>query len=188
MGKPYLYFFESEFVTKLIRTDRYRGFKFKNCFRFIDDACSLNDSEEFEKSHHEIYPKELILKSEHKGQHATFLDLDITIKDSIFVYKLFDKRDAFPFFIVRMSDLSGNIPHHVFYGSVLSETLRIARASLLYDDFLSKTKTLFLRMVKQGASLDRLMIVVRKVFQKHSEAFSSFEKTIIEIISDLTTI
>ena len=43
---------------------------------------------------------------------------------------------TFPFFIVRMPDLSGNIPLHVFYGSVMSESLHIARKTLYYADFL----------------------------------------------------
>ena len=135
----YLYHYESEFITRLSKSERYRGFKFKNCFRFIDDACCINDSDEFEKSHVEIYPNELQLKCEHKGDHATFLELDIKIEDDMFKYKLFDKRDAFPFHIVRMPDASGNLPHHVFYGSILCELLRIARATLNYDDFLDKT-------------------------------------------------
>ena len=42
-----------------------------------------------------------------------------------------------------MPDLSGNIPDHVFYGSVMSEFLRIARATLLYLDFVPKAKKLF---------------------------------------------
>ena len=42
------------------------------------------------------------------------------------------------FHIVRMPDASGNIPEHIFYGSISSELLRIARASLKYSDFLEK--------------------------------------------------
>ena len=61
-------------------------------------------------SYKEVYRKELELKVEHHGNHATFLDLDITIKANIFVYKLFDKRDKFPFIIVRMPRLGSNIP------------------------------------------------------------------------------
>ena len=40
---------------------------------------------------------------------ATFLELDIMIWADIFVYKLYDKRDAFPFSIVR-----SNIPLNIF--------------------------------------------------------------------------
>ena len=181
----YLYHYENIFINKLIRTDRYRGFKFRNCFRFIDDACNINDSGEFQRSYAEIYPKELELKCEHEGKHATFLEIDITVQDDLFVYKLFDKRDNFPFFIVRMPDLSGNIPSHVFYGSVMSEILRIARATLLYKDFLVKSKELFNRMLNQGASLNLLLKQIRKVVLSHPEAFNSFQKTVYTIQEDL---
>ena len=78
------------------------------------------------------------LKKEHQGTHATFLELETNIVDNIFVYKLYDKRDSFPFSIVRMPYLSSNIPYNIFYNSILSELLRIARCSLLYKDFYLK--------------------------------------------------
>ena len=182
----YLYHFENKFITTLSRTERYRGFKFKHCFRFIDDACSINDSDEFEKSYRDIYPDELQLKCEHSGNHATFLELDITIVDGIFVYKLFDKRDTFPFFIVRMPDLSGNLPEHVFYGSISSELLRIARATLQYGDFLLRARELKRRMLKQGAKELYFLKLVGKLLFKHPDAFASFGKSLISIKSDLT--
>ena len=37
-----------------------------------------------------IYPKEVELNVEHQGDHATFLNFDITIKEETFTYKLFD--------------------------------------------------------------------------------------------------
>ena len=88
--------------------------KFKYASRFIDDQGNLNDDGEFGRSYRTIYPKELELKCEHQGNHATFLELDITIEEGRFVHKLYDKRDSFPFEIVRMPDLGGNIPDHVF--------------------------------------------------------------------------
>ena len=181
----YLHHYENVFISTLARTDRYRGFKFKNTFRFIDDACCINDQGEFEASYRNIYPQELQLKCEHKGHHATFLELDITIHANIFVYKLFDKRDNFPFFIVRMPDLSGNIPEHVFYGSISSEFLRIARATLLYDDFLSKGRNLFSRMLKQGATGTKVLKHLDKLFDRHADAFSSFNKRFDTLKADL---
>ena len=38
-----------------------------------------------------IYPKELVLKVEYQGKQVTFLDQNISIKDSIFVCKLLAK-------------------------------------------------------------------------------------------------
>ena len=78
------------------------------------------------------------LKQEHQGLHATFLDLEANVINNIFVYKLYDKRDAFPFSIVRMPYISSNIPYNIFYNTILSEILRIARCSLLYEDFYSR--------------------------------------------------
>ena len=82
--------------------------------RFIDDECNLNYGGEFDRSFPSLYPKELELKCEHEGSHATILELDIRIVDGKFIYKLFDKRNDFPFSIVRMPHYTGNIPSHVF--------------------------------------------------------------------------
>ena len=41
----------------------------------------------FNDVYKEIYPRELQLKVEHSGNgtHATFLNLDITVKDGVFI-------------------------------------------------------------------------------------------------------
>ena len=109
------------------------------------------------------------------------------ILDNRFVYKLYDKRDAFPFFIVRMPDLGGNIPSHVFYGSVFSEFLRIARATLCYTDFLPKAKQLLLRMLHQGASLNILLKQIDKLFVRHSDVFNTFNITSEAVKNDLSS-
>ena len=57
--------------------------------------CAINDNVEFFSSFRKICPKELELKVEHQEKHAIFLDLDITIEDDFFVYKLFDKKNKF---------------------------------------------------------------------------------------------
>ena len=130
----FLYFFESKYVKDLISLGSQKAYKFHGTGRFIDDLCAINDGNEFYKSFKNIYPHDLELKVEHQGTHATFLDLDITIKDNIFVYKLFDKRDKFPFFIVRMPHLSSNMPSSTFYSSFCSELQRVSTRTLLLSD------------------------------------------------------
>ena len=107
-------------------------------------------------SYKEIYPKELQLKVEHHGNHATFLDLNITIKANIFVYKLFDKQDKFPFFIHM--PCGSNIPSLVFYGSIFSEFLRIACCTLLLNDFTPRASKPYQHMKTQGAT-DKMLHV-----------------------------
>ena len=107
LANIFLHTYEFEYMQLLInngKSDIAR--KLSNTFRYQDDCVALNDGGEFGRSFHQIYPNDLELKCEHQGSHATFLDLDINVSNGIFVYKLFDKRDNFPFYIVRMPDLS----------------------------------------------------------------------------------
>ena len=103
--------------------------------------------------------------------------MDITIKEGFLVYNLFDKRDVFPFYIVRVHDLSGNIPEHVFYDSI-SEFFRIALATLPYEDFLAKSSDLTSRMLKQGS------LCVKKTINRHLSAFSSFDTNSFSLCQD----
>ena len=182
----HLYSYECAFITRLIKSDKARAIKFRHAVRFIDDECNLNDGGEFGKSYREIYPSNLQLKCEHQGSHATFLEVDITVQDGYFIYKLFDKRDNFPFFIVRMPNLNGNIPSHVFYGSVMSEFLRIARCTLLYTDFLPVAVNLYKRMLNQGGSQAVLLNQIKRALNRHPSAFK-FGKTASQIVEDIST-
>ena len=109
---------------------------------------------------------------EHEGSHATFLDLDISIAGDRFIYKLYDKHDSFNFFIVRMPRMSSNIPSIVFYGSV-----RIARCTLLFEDFIPKANQLFQRMVTQGGKKSLIFKQIEKACLRHPTAFLKFNKS-----------
>ena len=180
----HLYSYECDFITSLMKLDKGRAMRFLRACRFIDDECNLNDGGEFGRSYRSIYPSELELKCEHEGSHATFLELDINVVDGKYVYKLFDKRNDFPFFIVRMPDYSGNIPSHVFYGSVMSEFLRIARCTMLYGDFLPVASKLFKRMSNQGGSEALILKQIKKAMDRHFSSFE-FSKTPAEMIRDI---
>ena len=45
------------------------------------DLCAINNDNEFLRSFKNIYPKELDIKLERQGNHASFLDLEIKIED-----------------------------------------------------------------------------------------------------------
>ena len=182
----YLYSYECEYMNELIKRNKSKAFCYHGSFRFIDDKCCINGSREFANTFPNIYPPSLELKLEHQGDHATFLDLDITIVDDIFVYKLFDKRDDFPFSIVRMPYLSSDIPSYIFYGTILSEFLRISRCTLLFEDFVSKTRALYYRMINQGGNKVKIKQQIRKVIQRHPIPFSKYRKTTQEIIDSIT--
>ena len=181
----FLYAYESSFISNLITTDKVKARHFHSTKRFIDDLCALNDGGEFGRVYKDIYPNELELKIEHSGVHASFLNLDITIKDGIFVYKLYDKRDAFPFSIIRMPYTSSNIPESIFYSAMVGEFLRIARSTLLYEDFLPKACELIRRLNNQGAKRYISSRNLRKVIDRHQEEFSRFNVNPEQIINDI---
>lgn len=67
----------------------------------------------------------------------------------------------------------------------MSEFLRIARATLLYPDFLLKAKDLFSRMVNQSGEKHMILLQLKKAITNHSDAFLSFRKPLQQILSDI---
>ena len=170
----FLYFHEDQFMTHLINSDKVKARHFHSIKRFIDNLCTIHDGGEFGRIHKNIYPKELDLKEEHSSTHATFLNLDINIVDWKFIYKLFDKRDSFPFFIVKMPYISSNIPKTIFYSALIGEILRKARSTLLFRDFFPKAKEFIKRMNSQGAEKACCYSSLKKLVNKHKENFLKY--------------
>ena len=168
----FLYFFERKWVMDLKKRDLAMARKFGNAFRFIDDLNVMNDDGIFEKHFKEIYPPEMELSKENDGyDNASFLDLDIQIINDKFCLGLYDKRDAFPFSIVRMPFKCSNMPTAMFYSTIGAEVLRIARATTVCEKFVDSCKCLLLRMFKQGAEAHRIRKTLIKTFNHHNECF-----------------
>ena len=123
-----------------------------------------------------IYPKELELEVELQGNHTSFLDLEIKIADSVFLYKFLDKRDKVPFSIVRMPHLSSNIPPTIFYWSIFSELLRIARCPLRINVFLPRAADWLSRMIAQGGNRAALTKQLRRVIHRYPTVFQNLVK------------
>ena len=89
------------------------------------------------------------MKVKQLGDHATFLNLDMTIKWEAFIYDLFNKRDPFPLSIVRMSDIKINVPQKNFYSAIKGKFLRVACSPLCPKDFIPKAKKVKERIKEQ---------------------------------------
>ena len=92
--------------------------------------------------------------------------------DGKFVYKLYDKRDLFPFFIVRRPLADSDTPNNIFYSAFVGETLRTA-CSLLH--FLPKVHELVSRLLRQGSKVRKCYSSLKKLIMKHQESFSKFD-------------
>ena len=88
--------------------------------------------------------------------------MDITVKDGVYIYKLFDKGDAFPFFIVRMPYIDSNVAKSIFYSPLVDEFFRIARSSLLYKGFNEKAK-------RKHRGCNPSGVVENSIIQNHSK-------------------
>ena len=142
-------------MNKLRKNDLIKARKFCIIFSVIDELNSINDGGEFESNYSNIYPGELQLGKENTDKHVTsFLYLNIRIKDRKFHFDLFNKRDSFPFSIVRMPDKSSNVPSSIVYSAIGAESLKIAGASYNAKLFSTVIK-LIARMSRQGVSIGK---------------------------------
>ena len=101
------------------------------------------------------------------------MDLNIKIKVGKFHFGFFDKRDSFPFSIVRMPDKSSNVPSSIVYSAIGAESLRIARASNNPESFSTAIKPLIARMSRQGVSIGKINSSILKCFNKHHSDFNN---------------
>ena len=135
----FLYTYENDYIENLITSDKVKARHFHSTKRFIDDLCAINDGDVFGENHKNIYPGELELKVEHHGQHASFLSLDITIVDKIFVYKLSIKEMHFHFLLLEC-----HIVKVIFL--VAYSTLHLLVNTCASLDLLCNFKTFFQRL------------------------------------------
>ena len=115
------------------------------------------------------------------------LDLDLEITDKIICGKLIDKRDAFPFSVVRMPYKCSNMPYKMFYSTISAEVLRICRATSEYESFLISVAKLITRMQKQGAKTLSISKIMMKMMSRHWHNFSKFGLTSEKIASDISS-
>ena len=81
-----LYTYKNEYKSELILKDKNKARHFHATKHFVDDLGTLNDGSVFSDVYNGVYPPKLQLKVEQSGTHVTFLHLDITVKDGVFVY------------------------------------------------------------------------------------------------------
>ena len=88
---------------------------FNSSSRYLDDLLNI-DNPCCEYMVDQIYPTELHLnKANSADTESPFLDLDLSITNSIVSSKIYDKWDDFDFEIVNFPFLDGDAPRSPFY-------------------------------------------------------------------------
>ena len=96
-----------------------------------------------------------------------------------------DKIDKFPFFIVRMPHLESNFPSTIFYGSIFSEFIRIARCTLKLEHFLPRASELYSRMLSQRANQSCINKQILKSFERYPDVLKKYGKNNNELLQEL---
>ena len=183
----FLYSYEAEFIQTLIKSGkRHLAKSFCFTFRYIDDVLSINNPT-FGDYINIIYPVELEIKdTTDADHHASYLDLLLKYDNfHRLQVKLYDKRDDFNFDIVNFPFLSSNIPQSPAYGVFVSQLIRYARASSLYEDFIMRSQLLTSKLSKQGFTRNRLIATFKKFYGRHSVLVDRFKVSVTNIIIDL---
>ena len=84
-------------MSSLTFSDKIKPRCFHSTKHFIDDLCAINHGGEFGRCISDEYPKEFEFKVERQGGNATFLNLNITTKEGIFIYTFLIKETFFLF-------------------------------------------------------------------------------------------
>ena len=106
---------------------------FNSTSRYLDDLLNI-DIPYFEQMVDQIYPTELQLNTANSSDtEAPFLDLNLSITNSIFSSKIYDKQDIFE--IVNSPYLDGDIPSTPSYGVYISQRIRFQTVFSNVNDF-----------------------------------------------------
>ena len=186
LANLFLYFYEFQFMERMAKKKNPDVYRFRKVARYLDDLIIIGGGDVMEKYISEIYPRELVLKLENQNdQSASFLDLFLNIVEGKIQYKLYDKRDDFPFEIVNYPDLSGNICSTNAFGVLIGQLLRIAKACQKYSDFLDRAKALINKLVRQSFPKKGFKSRLVRVYKNHPHHFQKYGIDLETFISHL---
>ena len=136
----YLSWLEYQYLSKLVRNKYFSLLhKLKYNSRYIDDIITPNVENFLEIAKH-IYPIEIPLEQTNNDSlHDTFLDLDITVVNKRFCFKVFHKVDLFDFEVISFPFLESNIPQYICYNTFFSQLVRFSTICSNTSAFAEKT-------------------------------------------------
>ena len=171
----FLYCFERDFMLSLLKKKNFDIMNaFNNTSRYLDDILNV-DNPFFASMYKYIYPPELQLnKANESDIQASFLDLNITLKDTLIHTKIYDKRDDFNFDIVNFPHLEGDVPLAPSYGVYISQLIRYARSCTDVVDFNERNYNLTSRLLNQGYRFHKLRKTFSKFFHRNLELIQKY--------------
>ena len=168
LANLFLYAFESAYIDRLEEKDPVSAGQFHMTFRLIDDTLAI-DNPQWEAAVADIYPRELKLADTTPHDEAAavhFLGMDIFGVDDRFRLRVYDKRDDFPFTVVRYPRMESLIPQTIPYGVFSGQLHRGYRICSMMDDFLSFAVDVGRRLMSNGCRGRRLSMLFSNFVQR----------------------
>ena len=159
----YLSWLEYKYLDKLVKNKEFNLVNYLkyNC-RFIDDIVTPN-VDNFITIASDIYPKDIPLEqSSNIGSHDTFLDLDISVLDNKFIFKIFHKVDLFNFEVISFPYLESNVPSQICHNTFFSQLVRFANICSNFAGFAERVKLVFNKLLARKYDKELL----KRTFQK----------------------
>ena len=91
--------------------------------------------------------------------------MTITVKDDILCLDLFDKRDEFPFQVIRFPHMDSSIPICIPYGVFTGGLYRRYRICSSPESFIRRSVELALLLVTKGCSRRRIWRLFRRFLE-----------------------
>ena len=115
------------------------------------------------------------------------MDLDIKTKDRNFQVSLFDKRDSYTVFVVKMPSRSRYAQFNILtlYSAIGTESLRITRASNNTHSFLTVIKLAATHISKNGSSIENINHIIVNFVNKYQV---DFKQEVLDLTSNIIKI
>ena len=104
-----------------------------------------------------IYPTEIPLEqTDNDSLHDTFLDLDITVVNNRFCFKVFHKVDLFDFEVISFPFLESNIPQYICYNTFFSQLVRFSTICSNTSGFAERVHIIYQKLLKRNYDKKKL--------------------------------
>ena len=172
----YLSWLEYQYLSKLVRNKDFNLLhKLKYNSRYIDDIITPNVENFLEIAKH-IYPIELPLEQTNNDSlHDTFLDLDITVVNKRFCFKVFHKVDLFNFEVISFPFLESNIPQYICYNTFFSQLVRFSTICSNTSGFAERVHIIYQKLLKRNYDKKKLEKTFNKFTCHYSENLIKYD-------------
>ena len=172
----YLSWLEFTYLNELVKKKKFQlVHKLKHVSRYIDDIITPN-LDIFLEIAKDIYPSDIPLEaSKTNGFNDTFLDLDVTVHQGCFIFKVFHKIDLFNFDVISYPFLDSNIPQRICYNTFFSQLIRFTRISSTRSGFAERVQLIYNKLSNRGYNTVLLNKTFSRFLCKYSHEVIKFD-------------